>query len=401
MQFSPVALLRKALVLCVSAGLFAQAQSASLPSKEDLAETTAWFDSMKWPDLAGKPFVEFTFGRWEYEEGKFADGPKRRGFLVAEDNTEFTLFSFDLEEHESYLALTRIPKSDPADPPEIRITRRVVELDAVADGLLTKLQRVRDQSDKWWMVRGRKLSNHAAVFIFARFCARAGRKDLAKRLDAELLALDDSIWLDDPELSCSSFRDGIESQIARALMWGAIEDCGDAKMTRLQMLAQFERILRDFPASQYHAQASGFAEMLRMMVAEDEAHELATRPFDTMSEEEKVRELIFRLRDQRSLPESPTGGWDKDSPAEQLVKLGHVAVPALIETLGDERLTRFCQPSMANAFDFDSICTVGQCAQRILGSISGRSLDREGAVSWWKNLQVKGENHGLKSLPLP
>jgi hypothetical protein len=363
-----------------------KAQTSFVPSKEDIAETAAWFDSLEWPDVTGKRFVEFTFGKYDYA-GKVNDGPKAQGFLLGEDEKGFTIFCTGGAGDP--MSITRVRKSDPSEPPEARIAHRVI---AVADAVEALVARLggRTEEVREWLTEGWKMSNHASVFVLARFCARLGHKDLAARLDAELQKLGNLSYLPDAPAGHSMFRNGIENEIGRSLTWRASEDFGDTSLSRPELLAHFERIQRDFPANQFHALVGDTVAMLRMMVAEDEAHRLTAKPIEKMSAEEQARELIFRLRDEYHNDLAPEDRPDHLTPMEQLIKLGFVAVPALIETIGDKRFTRSLNSSR-NGTAFDRPRTIGECVHELLWRISGRSLDREGAISWWKDFQATGE----------
>jgi hypothetical protein len=159
--------------------------------------------------------------------------------------------------------------------------------------------------------------------------------------------------------------------------------------------------------------------LLKKMVAEDEVH--ARRPAKAekdMTEEERVAEWIFQLRDQQA-------GWQfsgefidifldprgEESPAHQLLGIGPTAVPQLIAVLGDRRFTRANSYRSRHDRTPDAL-RVGDCAYAILRRIAGRSFrqsskalaedDDAAAVervkeveAWWKEFQAKGEKRML------
>ena len=220
-----------------------------------------------------------------------------------------------------------------------------------------------------------------------------------------------------------TFRVAVEREIAHVLTWKAVVDCGVADVTRPQLLAQFERVVRDFPGSEHHDRAAATAETLRGMIAEDEAHARVGKPVEAMNVEEQIAEWIFRLRDQNGHQWSQPGSCDifedlgqagkgGDSPALQLVKLGHAAVPALIATLGDQRLSR--SVGFHRDFYFSHfVLTIGDCAQAVLARVAGRdfwvarttssAMAKDGEVAatraaveeWWRGVQGKGETEML------
>jgi hypothetical protein len=134
-----------------------------------------------------------------------------------------------------------------------------------------------------------------------------------------------------------------------------------------------------------------------------------------MTVQERVAELIFQLRDQNGEQRSQPGRCDvfldprkEKSPAHQLVKLGFDAVPALIDALGDRRLTR--SVGFHRDFYFSHYAlTVADCARAVLAQIAARDFYRWGTISteesseaarrearaWWEQVQKKGEKQVL------
>ncbi len=130
-------------------------------------------------------------------------------------------------------------------------------------------------------------------------------------------------------------------------------------------------------------------------------------------EKKRVAELIRRLPEVRGGP-GGNGGWPDvfalpgaPSVAKQLADLGHAAVPALIDLLGDARETRAeYYPGIGVRGGRDRL-RVGQVALLILERIAGRSFWPPGlkvpgeggfgssslpnAKRWWKSIQEKGE----------
>src|SRR6267143_634899 len=108
-----------------------------------------------------------------------------------------------------------------------KITNRVIELSDAVTELLAELRRPKDEEEERRSHFWRKTSARTAVFVLARCCARQGRADLAEQLDGEVMTLGA-----DPEGRSRqenvTFRAGIEKEIAHALMWKAVVDCGDA-----------------------------------------------------------------------------------------------------------------------------------------------------------------------------
>jgi hypothetical protein len=143
-----------------------------------------------------------------------------------------------------------------------------------------------------------------------------------------------------------------------------------------------------------------------------------------MTTEERVAELIFRLREQNGQQWSQPGSCDifihdrfgdrkgQKSPAQQLVEIGYDAVPQLIAVIEDDRFTR--SVGFHRNFHFSHfVLRVGDCALAILERIAARSFWEPRSTSaamlkdgqapaakakvqaWWQEFQKKGETRML------
>ncbi len=161
--------------------------------------------------------------------------------------------------------------------------------------------------------------------------------------------------------------------------------------------------------------------ILDRMIAEDAAHPSPTRPLAELPADERIAELIYRLRDIRNA----SALWDSGRPdshtppvfgeptaADLLIREGLAAVPALIATLGDERLTRCFRnlpggtphPQYTHRWE---VMRVGEVASMLLTRIAGRPFRptaaatgqirdfgaslRPAVQAWWDAVQEKGE----------
>ena len=129
-------------------------------------------------------------------------------------------------------------------------------------------------------------------------------------------------------------RDKMEKSIAHKLMWSAVVDFEDPSITRPELLKQFEVILQKYPHTEHRERAEATAEILKRMIAEDQAHaELGPKDLAQLPVEGQVRELIFRLRDQNGHQYSQPGWCDifedwhgvTNTPADRLLRLGYYA----------------------------------------------------------------------------
>jgi hypothetical protein len=414
-------------VLCALPALIGSAFANPAPSKSPISVAAEWFENLEWPDLRGTPYIEITLGK-SIMGNKVTDGPRVRGFLMGEDDQAFTVFADGTCADSSFssgagwpFVVQRIPKSNPEWPDYMQRTHRMIELSVAVDEVLKELHRPKEDDEYRHSRIGKKVTTRTALFVLARCCAKQGRADLADKLDAEVIKLSD-VPLDPTREGDKVLRLTIEKEVAHALMWRAVVDCGDPSITRPELLARFERIVREFPNCEHHRRAIGFVENLRSMIAEDKEHAQIATPLEAMKVEEKIKDLIFRLRDQNGHQWGQPGSCDifsdgrqlreGNSPAHQLVKLGHAAVPALIEVLDDHHLSR----SVGYHRDFyfsHSVLTVGECAEAVLSKIAGRSnwvpkttiadyekgrqVDkvRTAIEGWWRGVQGKGEKQIL------
>ena len=390
----------------------------SSATKDDIAAAAVWFDGLTWPDLRGKPYVEVTF-RQADQPGDEGFETHVQGFLLSEDDSSLTVFCDGTDSAQAWpYAVERIQKRTSLGEVERTVTHRVVALDETVNDLLAKLRRPRPEPKGRTRLLDFKTHDQtfsqAEVFSLARCCAWQGRPDLADQLDQQLMTANPWILGPRRETQNLGFRAGIEEEVAYHLMWKAVADFGRPTVTRTELLVQFERIVHDFPASEHRERAAGFVEMLRRMIAEDEAHARTVRPIEEMTVDEKIDELIFRLRDQNGHQDGWPGDVDVfaveggDSPAERLYEMKHAAVPALLEALSDERLSRSVgswRPVLYSHF----VLTVGDCAEAILSAIVGRrfwnprttssAMQKDGdlettraaAEAWWNEVKANGE----------
>ena len=126
-------------------------------------------------------------------------------------------------------------------------------------------------------------------------------------------------------------------------MWRAVTNFGDVSVSRTELLEQFRAAVTNHPASKYQEKAKYAVQILIRMIAEDEAHTKAT-PTDLgrLSVEERVRELIFQLRNQNGIPKSvlddPKGATN--TAPHRLLAIGYPAVPQLLAAVDYPSFTR-------------------------------------------------------------
>jgi len=370
----------------------------------------AWFDSLGFPDLAGKKCVRVATGK----AMRIGDAPwqnsYRVAFLLEEHGESFTVFAFDLS--------TKIYTKTPAETAEAyRVGYEVLDLKQFATAQLASL-RGSDDADNYFQQYSERISHRPEVFVLARACAANGHDGVAHELIAEAAKLSVH-WGPDEARQAKGLVEKLSADVAHSRMWQAVEAFGDASIGREELLLRFQFIVEHFPRSEYSDRARRTTELLAQMIEEDRVHARENRkPLEEMTIDERVAELIFQLRDQNGQP-SYHGTCDifnvypdERSPAHDLVDIGFDAVPQLIEAVDDRRFTRSVDGRDYFFFSHHAL-RVGDCAARILARIAGRKFDvggyahaarvengRESAKkrqikAWWADVQRKGEKQVL------
>ncbi|MBI4615604.1 MAG: hypothetical protein HY720_18445 [Planctomycetes bacterium] len=378
----------------------------------DQAESFAWFDSLGYPDVAGKPYVQAWTGRW-HQSG---DKPPRNtcvwGFLLSEEGDSFKVFTTGLDEME-------FRRSQGEVKPHERVYYLAGDLEQTAREIVEQADAEpdRDEGLRIEMSFGPSVGDHVGLFFLARACAANGLVEAARDLyRVAEQAAEKARRREEPK----GLRSAVAASIALNDTWGWTLAFGNPEIPRSRLLEAFTRIQDRFPDSEHHAFVKEIVEVLGPMVKEDEEHAKTARPLEELTGKERVAELVFQLRDQNGQQWSQPGECDvfldprRDaSPAALLVKMGHEAVPQLLEVVEDARFTRSVGYWRNFSFDGHHVLRVGDCAKEVLERISGRSfyvrsstsgyMSRDGAAgsvreqaeAWWKELQSKGETQVL------
>ncbi|MEK6235558.1 MAG: hypothetical protein N2C14_12690, partial [Planctomycetales bacterium] len=349
----------------------------------------AWFDQLGFPDLSKAKFVNaFTGDHFVNTDGKPTNASDV-GFLVKEKGASFTILKLDLRE----VTLVATP---PDTPEHEKVSHEVADLRTIAGRALEYLANPQlNEKDRWLLPYGR-----VAAFALARACAAKGFDDLAHRLFEVARTNED--WKGEKE---KSFQGGLEADFSRIVMRWAMFAIGDPKVSREELLAQFRRVVERFPRGEHAEEAKEAVALLTEMVKEDRRHaNRKAKPFEKMTKDEQIAELIFQLRDQTGIGEMiffPEE--EKTTPARRLVEFGYDAVPPLIEVLEDKRFTRSVELDFFGGFLPESVLRVGGCARVIVGEIAGRTFHQASAdqgeqqtikqqiEKWWEEFQQKGE----------
>ncbi len=377
--------------LTVAVALIASGSRAC--GQDDFKPAVAWFDSLGYPDVSKVELVKVATGQLSYAWNKPPEKEYRPAFLLATEDESFKVLTFGLQT-EWYTKVGASVGYEPAD------------LKRAAAEYLQSLTKPQD-SDEYERFLGIRISD-TELFVLAYACAKRGLADEAKALSAHLKSELRSRRVEKAE----SLRQGVIDHLAYLPLFRFEQAFQDPKVTRAELLARFEKFIRDYPGPKprtpwgmpetyvgHQATARWYSAILKKMVAEDrERARKPPKPESQMTREERIAELIYRLRDQHGRPADDYGAFDS-GPAHELVKIGLPAVPQLIAALDDDRLTRIVWFSGVNNFASSEVVTVGFCAHLIIQKLAGRQFydedQREAIRAWWEDIEKKGEKQAL------
>ncbi len=357
----------------------------------------SWFDGLGFPDLRELPYVEVAT-RWWTEPA----------FLVDDSGSHFTILTWDLA--------VRTFRRPAGSGDHGRASYRIRPLEEEAEKLLRELRR--ETTDR---VRARVrsvpcLPPCSRTFVVAQACDRSGLEGLSSELFEQATRRKRAFR----QVEFARDRDRVRStreilavEIGHVVFWRSILEFENEEVDRRHLLDLFERFAERFPESRHAGDAEKLAAALASMVREDE--QAGDRPpLATLTREERVAELVYRLRDQTCSVSRRPGSCDIFSvsgPAAELAALGYDAFPQLVEALDDERPTRALSSYRDHVYSH-RVMTIGDCAHEILertagvrfyrGFIEGddqftcESEKRNEAIrTWWTQVQQKGEEQLL------
>lgn len=368
-----------------------------------------WFSSLGFPDVKECSFGNIATGLWRRWDNQPPTNTYHKAFIISDTTTNFTTLSLDLFER-------TLIKTTNVTPEHQRVWFDRLNLKNEAEALLEAY--AGDVIEKVTFPElDERISKQAKMFVFAWGCWRNGLNSEAERL----YQLSKTLRYGSEEIDEEKFHEFLQGGIGNSMMWRAVVDVGDTSLTRRQLLGRFQTVVTNYPHYGGHEGAKLLVEMLQQMIVEDETHaRSAPTNLSLLPVEERVRELIFQLRDQHGEQNGQPGICDifsnleknTNTPAHQLAAIGYAAVPQLIAALEDGMLTR----SVGYWRDFTfshTVLTVGDCANDILGRITGKffysptyssgymSKDNKAAEAhkladeWWAEFQKKGEKQML------
>ncbi len=378
-----------------------------------------WFSALGYPEIKEAEWVEANIGRgYRQPDGRMVL-PTVQGFLIEDKSDCFRVAQSDLSE--SVLFKSAVSEG------ELRWVG--YKKRSFQEMVAARLDELRNPPKAGVPPRYSCLGQTAEVFYLAYCCWRKGDDGMADALYREAVKLPVRDDLRGERLEpMPDMRKVLEMELGRAAMDRVMVEIGlrfnpSEKLLptipRTALLESMRRIVRNFPASAFHAAAVKHVAMLERLCAEDAAHrspvpeELAKLPLD-----QQIDEWIFRLRDQMGIIEVDgrnsffTGFDGKDVPVAQLMRIGYPAVPKLIEAIGDERYARGVD-HLVRWNGFWKVKTISECALQLLDRITGETFPRSSAggegrltaeqrkelqkapLEWWREFQEKGEKQIL------
>jgi hypothetical protein len=392
-----------ALLSCVSAATEAQdSRPSTRPSSPEvpggMAEAFAMLDALGTPDTTACSFVEVVRSQRERFDPKSAFG-----FLMDETGGTFTVWLIDLE---------------------VKQFRQDRGASYAHADLAAHAKHVMDSAvNNDHLVDWNPLGVRSYLISLARELSRRGQDDLARTCCSTASSLRPSRG--GGRLGDGTLRGTIKEEVETAWIWRAMLACGEADMDRSDLLDGFRRYLKSFPDGRFVKEAQDMAQELERMVQEDIRHRQENRAIETMTDAEKIEDLVYQLREQNGhqlmVPghASAMASRRSGNAAWQLAAIGYAAVPRLIAAIDDRRPTRTV--GCWRDFVFSHyVLRIGDCAVEILEQIAGRQFFassgsfsymlkdgmekrvRAEVMKWWDQVRPKAaETQPAETRPAP
>lgn len=390
--------MKRVILIIVCLTLAAGCSDSTTVSPSEAKRAFVWFGKLGFPDVKGVKYVRVATGQWSQHGSAPRQNTYLNAFLLSEKGVMFTVLTQDL-------FIRTFEKTEPNAPKHLQIAYEELNLENEAKTYLNLLQNPPEDDDSRRF--GELLNERAEVFVLAWACYRNELESIPQELCNQVISMREFG-------EKGGLIDLLQKDLGHAMMWRAVLAFEDPAVSRKEILAKFEYIVKYYPKSEHIKRARNAVKILRRMIKEDQAHGKRAKQPEKMSTDEQIADLIFRLRDQNARQLSQPGRCDiyddpqgEQSPAHRLVQLGHKAVPKLIEALEDKSFTRSVGYWRGYCFSH-YVLRVGDCALEILESIaarqfySGSHIDymskddetastRKQVEAWWAELQEKGE----------
>jgi len=356
-------------------------------------EVFALLDRFDPLDTSTLPFVKVATGRWCRYDSDPPQNQYRFGFLIGDEGGRFTVRFLDLTRE----TFSTTPEGKPEHE---RVGYERLDLVSYAREFGARLVAERDESFPldFYLRPDRMMHPRPEALLLARACERRGLRAEVQTLFEAAGRISTAVgWL------ASGLADHLDLDFA------------NPDLSRAQLFERHRRWLDAFPESWEREWVERQTAILDRMVAEDRARLGRWPTYEkTLRKGQVVEDLIFSLRDEYH----PVKDWFFDGhfvstpvpkpeegsrPSDKLRDLGFDAVPALIEAVTDDTLTRCVWYSSRYGGSF-KVLSVGTFATEILERISriefyGKPEELRAAwLDWWKMVSGWGEEAALAEL---
>ena len=283
----------------------------------------AWLDELGYQDFSKTPLVNVATGNWTKSGVEPEQNTFRLGFLIAKDGADFTVV--DLDGTQSTYTI----KQEGVAQHEAVYFKKLDLMKVVRERI-----KLRHTPNQVGSVVGRATTEAFGNALLARTCVVLGHNKEAHDL-FELAGLQTVQGREGEVLSLIEF---LKQEQVHTRMEQAVLAFGNPKISRPEILAMFEDVVKHFSKSIYFRRAKESVDLLKNMIREDEDH-LAKKvpPVSELKGEALITELIFQLRTQNGDNSHLT--WDifsdkreAESPAARLISIGFDAMPQLIDS---------------------------------------------------------------------
>jgi len=367
------------------------------PAQSGKREAFDWFDSLKIDHLDPATFVKVQ--QWSENKGKRYDQPPVYGFLAGSKDGAFEIVTLGLT-HAWFFE-----KTSATAPWFYGVAGKPTRMDFT----------------KWAKARYAEAKETADTGVWA-----GQPNDRPNRTEAFLVAR--LLEKDDPALSASFYNvfatwptyygqpaqsplDAIRGDLQNSLGDEATATLNSGWFSRAEQARQIRWYLDHFPQGRFAIVLASLLPLVERLVVDEGAHH--PKMWKDMSGEERIAELVYRLRDQAPAwyASRDDSGVGKDGspidPAAALSQIGYPAVPALIAAMTDPAPSRSWPLAFSGPGPILPI-SIGQVATNVLATISNRHFFGSGeteearlldgqklAQAWWDEASKRGERQSL------
>lgn len=365
-------------------------------SAADVSSAVAIFAKLGLPSVKEKNFVRFNTGQHWEQEGKL-HFRYAAGWLVEEKPNEVELLT-------TGLVRLRL-KRDRTLPDDWEKRRAEHPADQPLPGELTTVdfekaaeEFAAGSAERYFGLAAMEdaaeggMSRHADACLFAFWERQRRRADLATKLEALAVRALQALHKEfHDESATTTLEQAVAHDVAENVRWSAIKAANEGS-PRTELVERWKLILA-LPRTSLTDEAKAMVDAYASLIDEDSKwRELSVAELEKAPPDERVAYWIHALRDLAARQMMQPGGVSvmggfsglpehKTNPAEELVKLGWSAIPALIEGLADSRPTR-CMGYWRNfAPGSYYLLTTGDCCQQIFEAITGEDIYRRETTS--------------------